>query len=92
VSDLQDEILDLLEKQSPVKLLVDFEAVGRCTTEVISIMLRAKKRLHPRGAHLGLCGMKDVVREAYQLLNLDGTVFMIYADRERGVRAMSQTM
>ncbi len=25
-----------------------------------------------------LCSMNDMIREAYRMLNLDGTVFMIY--------------
>jgi anti-anti-sigma regulatory factor len=90
VAALEDELLDFLDKQQPTKFLIDFEFVRHCSTAFINGLLRAKKRLLPRGGRLGLCTMIDPVREAYRMLNLDGTVFMIYEDRERGVNALSR--
>ncbi|MFV1968295.1 MAG: STAS domain-containing protein [Pirellulaceae bacterium] len=85
VSDLEDELLDMVELQAPQKLLIDFEDVTQCSTSVINGLLRAKKRLLGRGGQLGLCGMTASIRSAYRMLNLDGTVFKIFDTREQAV-------
>jgi anti-anti-sigma regulatory factor len=78
VSELQDELVAYLEKEKPAKVLVDFDSVTHCSTAVINGLLRAKKRLMEWGGELKFCNMDDTIREAYRLLNLDGTVFHIY--------------
>jgi anti-anti-sigma factor len=78
VNELQDELLALLEKHRPTKLLVNFKQVSQCSTSVINALLSAKKRLRLAGGDVKLCSMHPVIREAYQLLNLDGTVFHIH--------------
>ena len=88
VSDLEDELLDLVELREPKKILVDFESVTQCSTSVINGLLRTKKRLVRRDGHLGLCGMTDSIRDAYRMLNLDGTVFKIFDTRERAIEEL----
>ncbi len=94
VSELEDELLAFLEDTQPTaplgstksarvatpatKLVVDFKNVTRCSTVVINGLLRAKKRLLLQDGELRLCGMRRTVRDAYRILNLDGTVFQIY--------------
>ena len=78
VTELQEELLQLIDDAQPHKLLVNFGRVAHCSTAVINGLLRAKKRLVSKGGVLKLCGMRENVREAYRLLNLDGTVFEIY--------------
>jgi anti-anti-sigma regulatory factor len=90
VGELENELLSYLEDRAPSKLLVDFGGVSHCSTGVINGLLRAKKRLLSHGGQLALCGMSDPIRDAYRMLNLDGTVFMIFEDRAQGLGAMSQ--
>jgi anti-anti-sigma regulatory factor len=78
ITELHDEMLEYIEQQSPHNLLVDFATVTHCSTAVINALLRAKKRLLKSGGRFMLCSMHDKVREAYRVLNLDGTVFEIY--------------
>lgn len=87
VNELQDELLELIEKHRPKKLLVNFDGVSHCSTAVINGLLRAKKRLMPLGGQLKLCKMHPTIREAYQLLNLDGTVFHIHDTEAEAVAA-----
>jgi anti-anti-sigma factor len=89
VTELEDELLELMSKQSPQKVVVDFEGVRHCSTAVINGLLRTKKRLFAAGGKLGLCGMKEPIREAYRILNLDGTVFKIYENRTRAIAAIN---
>ena len=88
VSELEDELLSLVELRSPRKVLVDFCDVGHCSTSVINGLLRVKKRLVSRNGRLALCGMTESIRDAYRMLNLDGTVFTIFATREEALAAM----
>ena len=67
--------MELLDQRRPARVLVDFDAVTHCSTAVINGLLRAKRRLLSYGGQLGLCHMRSTVREAYRVLNLDGTVF-----------------
>lgn len=87
VTELQDELLEYIESEQPQKLLVNFGGVTLCSTAVINGVLRAKKRLLDYGGRLKLCGMRDSVREAYRMLNLDGTVFEIYDHASDAINA-----
>jgi len=80
VNELEDELLSIIDQRQPMKVVVNFERVTHCSTSVINGLLRVKKRLTRTGGSLKLCGMRDTVREAYRILNLDGTVFQIYDD------------
>lgn len=77
ISELEDELLELLDREQPDRVIVDFTAVTHCSTAVINGLLRAKKRLLSHGGRLRLCGMRPAIRDAYRILNLDGTVFHI---------------
>jgi anti-anti-sigma regulatory factor len=78
VSELQDELLLVLDREPTKKLLVNFQKVTQCSTSVINGLLRAKKKLMGSGGQVMLCGLHPTIREAYKLLNLDGTVFPIH--------------
>ena len=87
VNELQDELLRYLDEQRPRKLLINFGSVTHCSTAVINGLLRAKKRLTTEGGQLKLCGMTNSIREAYKMLNLDGTVFEIHDQTADAVKA-----
>jgi anti-anti-sigma regulatory factor len=80
VNELQDELLLLLVREPTKKLLVTFRNVAQCSTSVINGLLRAKKRMLTSGGggQVKLCELHPLIREAYKLLNLDGTVFHIH--------------
>jgi anti-anti-sigma factor len=75
--ELRNELVSFVERQRPDRLIVDFSAVGYCSTAVIASVLMAKKRLDSEGGQMKLCGMSDAVRETFQMLRLDGTIFDI---------------
>ncbi len=77
VSEFQDELMAMIETDLPKKLVVSFKGVQHCSTAIINGLLRAKKQLVVDNARLRLCGMTSMMREAYRMLNLDGTVFDI---------------
>ena len=87
ITALQDELIDLVDLEQPLKVIVDFSHVAHCSTAVINGLLRAKKRIAARDGKLMLCGMTNPIREAYKMLNLDGTVFQIHNTPEDAAKA-----
>ncbi len=77
VTQLQDELLRLVDTDKPHKLVVDFARVVHCSTAVINGLLRVRRRMLRQDGCLQLCGMSNTIRDAYRMLNLDGTVFPI---------------
>ena len=77
VTELQDELLCVVDAERPSKAIVDFSKVVHCSTAVINGLLRSKRRIQSNGGELVLCGMTVGIRDAYTMLNLDGTVFQI---------------
>ncbi len=89
VEELESQLLAIVSTYAPTKVVVNFAGVGFCSTSVINGLLRTKKRLKATGGELRLCGMKDVIREAYRILNLDGTVFTICDDVASAIRSFA---
>jgi anti-anti-sigma regulatory factor len=63
--------------------------VAHCSTSVINGLLRAKKKLLAGGGRIKLCQLHPLIREAYRLLNLDGTVFHIHDSEAEALTAFS---
>ena len=80
VSELQDELIEFVDNSRPEILLIDFTYVTHSFTALIGCLLVVQRRLEGYGSQLKLFGMRDTVREAYLMLNLDGTVFDIRAE------------
>jgi anti-anti-sigma factor len=80
--DLQTELLRFAEETRPRLLVVDFSNVAYCSTAVINALMQVRKRLAEHEGGLRLSGLSAEVREAFQHLRLDGTVFRIYDTAE----------
>jgi len=85
--ELRNELVSFVEQRRPDRLIVDFSSVGYCSTAVIAAVLMAKKRLDSDGGQMKLCGMSDAVRETFQMLKLDGTIFDIHTTKAEAVNA-----
>jgi len=90
VSEFQDELVEMIDADGPQKVVISFKGVLHCSTAVINGLLRAKKRLLTNEGALRLCGMADVIREAYRMLHLDGTVFDIDDTLEESLTAFKE--
>jgi anti-anti-sigma regulatory factor len=76
---VHDELMWLVEEDKPTKLLIDFSAVQYCTTGIINSLLTTKKRIVAGGGAFKLCGLTKHVHDAFMALNLENTVFDVYA-------------
>ena len=80
VEELRNDLIQFTESETPEKLLLDFSVVVFCSTALINTLLRMKKIVEREGSgQFKLCEMQPNVRSALQSLNLDGSVFKIYA-------------
>ena len=77
ILELTDELLEYITNHRPAKLLVNFAEVDRFGTESINALLRARASVAAYGGEMRLCGMKDPIRQAFNILRLDGSVFRI---------------
>jgi len=88
VNEFQDELLELIDSAQPTRVIVSFKGVLHCSTAVINSLLRTKKRLLANDGRLRLCGLSEVIRDAYRMLHLDGTVFQIDATLDESLAAI----
>lgn len=85
--DLRTELDELVSQRKPRKLLVSFDVVTFTTTGAIETLLRLRKCVQEYGGEVKLCGMSDLVRQAFRVLNLEGRMFEICDSEEAGVAA-----
>ncbi len=86
IRELSGELMAVVADR-PHKLVVRFAEVSRCSTEVINVLLQAKKRLLTDGGDLHICEMSESIRHTFRILNLDGTVFAIFETQEDAIGA-----
>ncbi len=86
IQELAAELMAVVADR-PTKLVVRFAEVSRCSTEVINVLLQAKKRLLTDGGDLHICEMTEGIRHTFRILNLDGTVFAIFETQEDAIGA-----
>ena len=84
---VHEELMTVVEEYKPTKLLIDFSAVQYCTTGIIGSLLTTKKLVVGRGGKFKLCGLTKHVHDAFKALNLENTVFDVYATRTNALAA-----
>ncbi len=77
---LQDDLLDFVERQKPRRLLVDLGNIEYCSTALINTLLMAQKRVQSGPGVMKLFSLQGVLLEAMQHLKLIDTVFSVHAD------------
>ena len=76
--EVRQELLDFVDAEKPAKLVVSFEDVTRCSTEVINGLIRARKRAISHGGEFRLCLVRQEMRQVLRILKLDGTIFDVH--------------
>ena len=84
---VQEELSALVEEDKPAKLLIDFGVVQYCTTGIIGSLLTTKKRVVAGGGEFKLCCLTKHVHDAFKALNLENTVFDVYATKDEALAA-----
>lgn len=90
LNEVQDELLELAESGVADRVLIDFIGVEFCSTSLLNSLLRVQRELAAHDGRLALCGMHKSVREAFRMLNLDGTVFTVLDSTDAGIAALRE--
>lgn len=80
------ELIHFAQDRRPDKAVVDFHHVQRFSTEFIGTLLSFKRQMGTNG-RIALCAMQPVHRDIFRVLNLDGTVFQIFATVDEAVQS-----
>jgi anti-anti-sigma factor len=76
--EMQGELVRFVDEEKPHRLIVSFDGVRRCSTEIINAMLRTRKRISAQEGDMRLCSMHHTIRDVFRMLNLEGNVFEIF--------------
>ncbi|TWT82973.1 hypothetical protein CA13_44360 [Planctomycetes bacterium CA13] len=77
IQETQQELISYIKSTKPEKMVIDFKSVESISSEFITTMLRCSEYVRSENGKLALCGMSPVVRMAFKVTNLDGTILSI---------------
>ena len=77
-AELNDELIQLIESRLPRAIIFDLSEVQICSTGIISILLRTRRRLQVYGGRVLLCGLSQHVRHSFEMLQLDAHIFPLH--------------
>ncbi|HJN08388.1 MAG: STAS domain-containing protein [Pirellulaceae bacterium] len=80
-----EEIMSLLSDDTLVNLVINCSIVNYCNSGVINALIRAKKRIVEKHGEIRLCELNEHVLEAFRALNLEGTVFQVFATEAEAI-------
>lgn len=78
IHEFADELLEFIGEEQPRRLQLNFEHVKFFSSECISVIIRAQRRITEQHGRMNLCGMSKDLRKMFKICNLDGTVFKIF--------------
>jgi len=92
VAEFGNEILGHIKANPKLNLLLDFGQVDYLSSAVLTELLRVNKAIQETGGRLQLCGVSSVIREIFEITNLD-RIFVIFSDSaSAGVRRFKRSL
>ncbi len=89
VNEIGDELVRYVEQEQPQKLVISFENVTHCSSEVIGGLIRVKKRVSANAGKMALCSMNHDIFRLFKITHLEGTVFQVYDDEKQAIAAIA---
>jgi anti-anti-sigma factor len=84
---LRDELMAFVKTTNPQKLVLSLKGVEFMGSNAIGILINVRKAVDVHGGRLYLCDLQTNVRMAFKVLNLEGTLFKIFATEAEAVNA-----
>ena len=88
IDEIRKELATLVADKKPTRLLVNFRDVGFVSSQTINALVQTRSKLAAGGGTVDLCELADLVREAFTVLNLDGTLFRIFNTEKEALDAL----
>ncbi|TWU21573.1 hypothetical protein Pla52o_37600 [Novipirellula galeiformis] len=77
IQQTQQELIAYIKSAKPARMVINFKDVNAISSEFITTMLRCNDYVQSENGELRLCNMSPMVRMAFQVTNLDGTLLQI---------------
>lgn len=90
INELSNELLGFIDRESPQKLLIKFDRVTYCSSEVLGGLIRARKRAVSAGGQVRICGLQPSIRRLFEVSKLE-KVFDIDESESEAISAFSAT-
>lgn len=84
---LREELRRVLDSIQTTKVIFDFGGVVNCSSGSLGALIEMQNTLAHRLGRLSLCRLGHHLREKMRTLNLEGTVFPIYASELEAIAA-----
>jgi anti-sigma B factor antagonist len=68
---LNNEFIDLLDRQGYTKLLFDFQGVRYISSSMLAMLVAVQRKVRQSGGRLRLCGLGPTVRDIFSVSQLD---------------------
>jgi anti-anti-sigma regulatory factor len=88
-NELEQDLAHLADVLAGQHVIVDFCRLSHCCTAMIGGLIRLLRMLRNTGGTMVLCGMTAPCRQAFQMLNLEGTVFSVYDSLDEALEKFS---
>lgn len=87
--EVRKEMMRFIAAEVPRKLVVSFQEVAHCSTEVINGLIRARKQVLAYGGEFRLCLLRQELRQVLRVLKLDGTLFDVHETLNGALQSFS---
>ncbi len=92
VAEFGNEVLDYIKGHPGLILLLNFENVDYLSSAVLTELLRINKAITETAGRLHLCAVSAVIREVFEITNLD-RIFVIHSEgRESGIKRLERSL
>lgn len=78
IAEIGDQLMNLAESESGIKMLLDFETVEHLSSAVLSMLINLNKRVGEQGGKLKLANIRPQIYEVFKITRLN-KVFDIHA-------------
>lgn len=92
IYEFQEELINFVLAEHPQNLIVDFGRVQQISSETVNALIHARECILANEGTLFLCDLRPEIREVFQLLNLDGTLFQIHDSLSAALIATQQDL
>jgi len=88
-NEVGDELIAYLDQNQTRSLLINFQDVKYCSSEVIGSLVRTHSHIASNDGEMKLCCMKDDIHEIFRITHLEKNVFEIFESEEEAVASFS---
>jgi anti-sigma B factor antagonist len=90
ITEIQDELLAVIDKASERNILLDFHAVRHLSSAALGMLIRAYKKCDDSKLRLKLCNLTPNIREVFKITCLEKT-FEIHTTAEEAEKAFARS-